>query len=432
MSFEASGLVRLRVFEESTMSTEASSSISSFVDVPCTNAVKPVAGYEMLPIAVAEQRKFAYRPNALGRKWGTFSVTCVLAGTGTAATAGVFAAGSTSTPKSALGIMLKSALGGETLGRGRAIAGGASATSVPVTSGASGDFGPGVLVGGTVGGATQWRIAKSYGTTGPVVPKLAFSSTPTGDLVSSACYYLDQDSNGNTSNTLQFVYEGSEADDKFWFLGCQVASVSFDFPMGQLPTVTFNYMFTDWKANSEVGTPLSGGVSAATYSYFSPSPVVNGALYQQTVGTTTYTASTGSTEGSEVHASSTTWNLGITHQRVLSPSAIGNTQAFVRMMPNNAPAASGSFTCPFQTSTGTSTSWMYAQTNRVNKAIWQLVGTTPGSVAAIEAPTIQVVGVDHIDDNGLRAQTVNWIAREDQDVTATSDQHYSPLRVSLG
>lgn len=416
MSIEVHKVRRARVNVETTFAT-ALSLPGTFLDLPFTeDSFTFSLDQDLLNPEYSQQYKFNTPEHVLGKRSATWSFTMNLASTGTAAGSAVAQATSATNP---LGMMLKAVMGGESGFTGSAVTGGTAA--VPIATSASTRFGAGSVVGLTVSGATQWRPITSIASTS-ITLKLAASTTPTStDCYAPTSYFFAQDSNPNDSTSLQFEIDGAEADDRFLLLGCQATGMSITVETGALARVTFTGVAADWAYN---GATVTGTLGVATYAATQPVPAVTGAYYQWTNGTTTYTASTDSVEGSELHVAKETWEPGISHIPVTSPSGTQTILRFVRA--RTIPAIKGSFSIPHISNT--------QFTNRsglLDKGYLRVLGGTPGSTVILDAPTTQVMNVQKANENELNYQAVNWQGRNDGTTAGSTDLERSPFRIHL-
>ena len=416
MGIEVHKVRRARVNVESTFAT-ALTIPGTFLDLPFVeDSFSFTLDQDLLDPQYSQQYKYQIAEHVLGKRSATWSFTMNLASTGTSAGSAVAQATSTTNP---LGLMLKAVMGGETGYTGSAVTGGTA--SVPIATSASTRFGAGSVVGLTVSGGYQWRPITSIATTS-ITLKLAASTTPTStDCYAPTTYYLAQDSNPNDSTTLQFEVDGADPYDRFLLLGCQCTGMTISLENGALGRVTFSGVAADWAYN---GATVTGSIGAATYAATQPVPNVTGAYYQWTNGTTTYTASTATTEGSELHVAKETWEPSITHIPVTSPSGTQTILRYVRG--RSVPVVKGSFTIPHISNT--------QFTNRsglVDKGYLRVLGGTPGSTVILDAPTTQVMNVQKANEGELNYQSVNWQGRNDGTTAGSTDLERSPFRIHL-
>lgn len=432
MSFEFTNHRRVYVALESTFGaqldwstlTAGSTNYKSLVPVS-EGSLEMTAASEMLDPMPLQTHKFDRARKIAGRKSGRVKFSIPFYSTGTAANSAQAQVASTTSTSGgfALGVILKSIMGGEDNVTGSTFTGGSA--SAPTTG--TNTFQPMNAIGyANAAGGYEWRIVDTSATS-PYNMKLAYSATPSGQAYAANTYYLTQDSGTNDSTSLQFLVQGAESDDAFVFTGCQLVSMSLETGAGTLPKITFEFTAANWYQDSELTAAppaFAGGFSLST---FSPIADVTGEFLQWTNGTTTYTASTGSTEGSQVHIAKESFNCSLGFTPVSSPSGVQTIHQYVRRKADGGPIMSGSFDVPYH-----GTFWKDLKTNRTAIGLQRTFGTVPGSTMIIAMPTCQIVDVQAVDASGLRYQTVSWEARNDTDTGGTADQEVSAFSIHLG
>jgi hypothetical protein len=433
MSYEFSNHKRVYVAIESTFGaqvdfsslTAGASNYKSLVPV-MEGTLEFTAAQDVLDPMPLQTHKFDRYRKTLGKRSGTLKFSIPFYSTATAANNGQAQVPSTTSTSGgfALGVILKSVMGGEDNVTGTNWGGGGSA-SAPTTS--ANTFQPmNAVCYQNASSAYEWRVVDTSATS-PYNMKLAYSATPTGTAWAANTYYLTQDSGTNDSTSLQFLVQGAEADDAFQFLGCQLTNMSFETGLGTLPKITFEFSCATWVQDSEITAAppsFSGGFGLTT---FSPIADVAGEMLQWTNGTTTYTASTGSTEGSQVHVAKESFTCSLGFTPVTSPSGVQTIQQYVRRKADGGPIMTGTFDAPYH-----STFWKDFKSNRTALGLQRTFGGTPGSTLILCMPTVQIVDVQPVDASGLRYQTVTWEARNDTDTGGTTDQEVSAFSIHLG
>lgn len=424
MSIEYSQHKRIFVAEETTFATVlgewASGSYTTARLLPIIEGSwKFTPVQDQLDPKNIQLTKFNKTLNVLGKKSATFSFSIPLYSSGTAAADGVTALGAATSY--ALGKLLKQYFGGEVLPTGALITGGSTSSAIVDDAAASTNFPANNIIGVTTGSgaANEWRVVDSTSSQ-TVTPKLNFTATPdSSNAYAGARYYFTDDSNPNDSDSLQFFIQGPEAQDNWAIMGCAPTSMTLGITSGEIPTLTFEYTAAQWTNNTSGVYGYS--TTGATVANFSPVPNVAGHFYRWTNGTVTYTASTGSTEGSQVHISQETFNFNCRFIPVTSPSGTNTIFRYVRGK-GDGPVVSGTFNVPFQ-----STTWTDLRDNRTNVGLQRVFGGTPGSTFIIHIPTVQIVQVDYLDDNGLQYQQVSWEGRNDLDSAGGTELLDSPV-----
>ncbi len=432
MSFEFTNHRRVYVALESTFAAQldwsslsaGSSAYKSLVPV-MEGSLEFSAVEDMLDPMPLQTHKFDRRRKVRGKKSATIKFSVPFYSTGTAANSAQAQVPSTTSTSGgfALGVILKSIMGGEDNVTGSTFTGGSA--SAPTTG--TNTFQPMNAIGyANAAGGYEWRVVDTSATS-PYNMKLAYSATPSGQAYAANTYYLTQDSGTNDSTSLQFLIQGAESDDVFLLTGCQLVSMGFETGLGTLPKITFEFTCANWLQDSEItaGPPaFAGGFSLSTFSEIAD---VAGELLQWTNGTTTYTASTGSTEGSQVHVAKESFSCSLGFTPVTSPSGTNTIHQYVRRKADGGPIMSGSFDAPYH-----STFWKDLKANRTAVGLQRTFGGTPGSTMILCMPTVQIVDVQAVDANGLRFQTVSWEARNDTDTGGTADQEVSAFSIHLG
>lgn len=312
-------------------------------------------------------------------------------------------------------------MGGEAKAAGSTSSTGSTATVVNVQSGHGSRF--------SVGGVLGWVNASSLLevreiesiATDAITLKHALSGSPssTNAIYNAATYYMTED----PSESLQFIVEGVESDDRWLLLGGQAVggmTLAFDITGASLPSVTVNLTFASWKYASETSGTITGAISTATYSNYEPITGHAGELRVFTVGASTLVTS------SIVHCSTLAFTPKIVFVPVTSPSG---TMTISRWRAGRAmPPVEGSFTTYFQDAT-----WFTARDSRTDKAVFYQAGQTAGSTVMISAPTVQIVNPQRVPDaSQLAGQAIAFKGRRDSDVaSSTSEVAKSPFRIHL-
>lgn len=223
-----------------------------------------------------QSRQNESRPGFLTIREGTFSFVTHFPGHNTSPTGNLTATWAYT--------LLKDGLGGGTDGMdGTTIASATDADSFVATSAASWVAG-GIARVGAVGDARgQGRpfVVSTVNTgTGAVEALTALPATPdAADVVYGALVAYPTE---NPTATKRFLYGKTGTGEQVYMLGCQLAGVEFSFPIGGLPTIRWTYQVATWERAADT-VP-----SAITLDTANTAPVAGGALYYQTVGTTTW------------------------------------------------------------------------------------------------------------------------------------------------
>ena len=413
MTIEVHSVQRLRVWSESSFATDGTGTLANYTDVPVREGTGTMTlTLDSLDPMQQVQSRVEYREEVLGKRSATLQFTLNLAPTGTAAASGIAAV------QGALGLLLKATYGGETLGTGTTFTGG-TATIPTVTSAA------GFLAGGAIGwsnasGVLEVREIESIAGNS-ITLKHAFSAAPTNAQVAyaAATYSFTED----PQESLQFIVEGVEAQDRWVLLGGQAVggvTVAIDPSGAALPSIQFSMTFANWLDSTECAGSITGTIGNATYSNYSPIVGQAGELRAFVVGASTLTTS------SIVHCSALAFSPKVVFVPVTSPSG---TNTIYRWRAGRAmPPVEGSFTTFFQDYT-----WWSARAAKSDYDIAYQMGQAAGSTVVITAPTVQIVNPQRVaDGNQLAGQAVAFKGRRDTDTGAsTTALAKSPTRIHL-
>lgn len=282
----------------------------------------------------------------------------------------------------------------------------ATTTAITVTSGHGVRFFAGGAIGCLVNGRIEAREVKSV--SGDVVTlKQALSAAPaTSSIVRGAVtFFLTED----PQESLQFIQEGLEQDDRFQYRGLQ-GSMSFNLPMGELAEISYALTGATWgKLTAAAPQPI-----ACTYPRFEPVACISAELTVPVVGTTTRVA---------VGQSAMTFEPQIAYAPVTSGMGVETIGRMKRQQAR--PVCKGSFTIPYEDNT-----WLAARDSRQSRAFNQQLGSTPGGTVLLTMPTVQVVDVQRTaSGEGIAGQTVAVEARHDEDTVSNTELTRSAFRI---
>lgn len=404
----------MQAFTESTFGTDATGSLGSFTAIPFQEGTAQFTiDREQHNPLQSLQHVHDYQEEILGKKAATLRFTLPFMATGTAPASTVAAV------QSPLGLLLKNVMGGETLGTGSTAAAGWTAVTGDA---AAGTFSKGSAVG-WVNSSSELELRPLKNVSGATLTnKLAFSGSPSNGnvLYSAATYYLTSDPDAS----LQFVVRGLESQDEFVLLGGQLDSMTFNLPLdGSIPTVQFAFKFASWLYGADsAGSASLTDLTPVTYSNFDPIVGHQGRLLVQTNGTTTYSASSLPT----VHASALSFEPALAYAPITSPSGVQGILRWRMTRASGTPRIAGSFSTFFENTSD----FFAARDSKLDKLIWYQNGLTAGSAWAIEVPTAQFGPVQRVNAGGIASQQVMFKGRRDGDIaSATTDQHFSPIRI---
>lgn len=418
MTIEVQAVQRIRAFSEATFGADSSASIANFTDLPIIEgSASLVLTRDELDPGQLVQHIDDGRKRVLGKRSATLSVQMNLAPTGTAASNGV------SSITSGLGLMLKAIMGGEALGEGSVAAGGSTAVVVNVSAGDGAQWASGKIMGWdhpTTG--IEWREVESV-STDAVTLKRGFSGVPqTSDaLYNASTYYMT----ANPSESLAFLVEGLESDDRWLLTGGQATggmTVAVDLTGGQLPRITFSLTFANWFASDETSSSITGALAVATYSAYNPIVGEAGIYEAWTIGAPTFSTT------QAIHVSALAFEPHIAFGPYTSPSGVNTIERWVKTRNTDSPVQ-GQWTTGYE-----STAWWNTRNSRTNIGQQYVAGVAAGSSVILSAPTTQILNPQRAADAaGLAAQTVMWKGRRDEDAGAsTNDLAKSPFRIHLG
>lgn len=419
MSLNIRNVQRIRIAEEAngSFASDLSGSMGGFLDLPFHEGSANLKLSQPLESPLhAQQRLDGYPVEVLMPKSAQLDFSMNIETLDTKPGSGLTAA------QSALGLLLKVALGGENLGTGTAITTSASTTSLPTSSAA------GIPVGGCVGaiatsGVLSMREVKSK-SSNTLALKLALSGAPanSSDVKSAASYFLSG-TDGSQTTSLQAAIEGLFTSDRYLLLGGWLSSISIALGPGAIPKITFSFMFAQWlpaDGSSTSGNLQTGALGVATYVNAKTIVQKDSELRQQTNGTTTLNSAT------LLAASTIEFKPNIKYAVQRTPAGVNTIKQPIR--DRAAPAIAGAFVLPYEDQT-----WFTARDSRTAKGLWYQIGTSPtdGGIL-IAAPTVQITDVQLINADGIVATRVEWKGRSDGDTSgSTADLALSPFRIHL-
>lgn len=348
--------------------------------------------------------------------FGTVGGVAGLDGTQIAANVPVISGTGTKYP---LAQMLAALLGGFAseaggLGAQTKVQAGTTATVVNVTAGHGVRFTKGKAIGITINGRLEVREVLSR-STDAITVKDAFSTTPSTNAVcyGSCTIYLAED----PQTSLQYVVEGQNTADRYAYLGMQ-GTLGLNMKAGELPGWTS-------QLSGANHTKLStAAMTAATYSLFSPAAAIDAEFRVATVGATTRQV---------IHAPETSWspNFEFVDVTSTSPSAVQTRLRKMRIRKD--PPASGKFTVYRDASNALDFETIFAADSYASPqqyALFQQIGSAPGSTILISAPTVQFWQPQEKAFNNIAGLEVGWDARTDQAINdPTSEIGNSCLRI---
>lgn len=413
MTIEVHSVQRLRVLSEASFAADGTGTLGNYTDVPMREGSGTMTlMIDSLDPQTQVQSRVEYREEVLGKRSATLQFTLNLAPTGTAAASGISAV------QGALGLLLKATYGGETLGTGTTFTGGTA--TVPTVTSAAGFLAGGAIAWTNGSGVLEVREIESIAANS-ITLKHAFSAAPTNAQVAyaAATYSFTED----PQESLQFIVEGVEAQDRWVLLGGQAVggvTLAVDPSGAALPSIQFSLTFAKWLDSTECAGSITSTLGTASYTNYNPIVGQAGELRAFVVGASTLTTS------SVVHCSALSFAPKVVFVPVTSPSG---TNTIYRWRAGRVmPPVEGSFTTFFEDYT-----WWSARAAKSDYDIAYQMGQAAGSTVVITAPTVQIVNPQRVaDGNQLAGQAVAFKGRRDTDTGAsTTALAKSPTRIHL-
>lgn len=400
MSIELSSLGRVRIAIESgtaNYAVDQSGSPSNFIDLPVIEGTfAPSRKEEKLDPMTLQTMLDDHDEKVRGPKSCDVAFSTILAGTGTALPGGVAAV---TTATWALGRLLQTIMGGSILTPSTAslttVSTGSTSTVIrfPLGTFASGMFTTGGPIGVTISGRVEVReisaMAANPGAIGfdTVTVPVAFSAAPSSGASAYTGYtfWLSE----NPVDSLQILADGMEDTDKFVYAGLQ-GGFDLDVSTGQFPKLSVKLAGSSWTKRS------SAAIAAGSITNFSPAIITDCEFIVGTVGSTTRNL---------VHCTGETWTPGIEYLDVKSSTA---SSTVLRKRRNRGRAIAGKFTTYRD---GSSFDFEAADSARTDLYLLKQLGSTPGSIVTLVAPTVQCVTTNNADAGGIAGVSVDWEGR---------------------
>lgn len=404
MSYEVSNLGRLRIKPEGTFGvddTSGGTSISGYLDLPFTSGSFSHARSEQQnDPATSKQWKDARDFLLKGPK------SCAPSWDGLLAGHAVDLVGNVTPPTAAtwsLGLLLKTMMGGERVETPAAavteVQAGTSATVINVTAAHGGRFVAGGVIGCLVAGVYEAREVLAV-STDAVSVKVAFSGTPTtGTTVrGGVTYYLTDTTSGGT---ISAVYEGKESTHRFGYHGL-TGGFSLRLENGGLVGYSASMRGANW---TRFG---SATLARATNTLFSPVAVMDSEMLVGVVGATTRNL---------VHCSSREWAPNIDYAAITSSAGVETIVGWER---RHAPPAIGGTITPYWDGGGYD--FLAAYEANTPLAMFQQLGTAPGSTILLSAPNVQLSLPAEGDADGLLSSPIAWMGGNDESISGGSSE----------
>lgn len=412
MTINVHNLQRIRVEEETTFATEET--IGNFKDVPFVEGSASLQLRQDMESPGHAQQYIDGHPTRVNMpKRAQLDLTVPLATLDTKPGNGVAAT------QSALGEMLKIAMGAQTLATGTTV-NDVSATTTQFVSTASGYL-AGLAVGLGTGSNSELEMREFKTVSGSTnTVKYAFSNAPANSsTVWSAASYVLTGQDGSEALSAQFAVEGIYTEDSWLLSGGQVSSVGISLPIGGLPTMSFSWQFADWDLADGTNTTMdltAASIVAATYADTKSIVLADSEFRVATVGS--------STIGTLYHPSEINIDLNLQYVPQMTPAGTNNIKQWIRL--HQAPVVSGSFVIPYE-----ATTFRTSKDAPTAHAITLQIGTstTDGGIL-LSIPNAQITDVQPVDAGGIRSQRVSFVGRHDTDWTgSTSTRVRSAFRM---
>lgn len=378
---------RIRVWEEpnGSFAVDHTGTLGDYLDLPFAPGATYTVNLDMIDPQVAGQVHSYRAKKVKGVKRATLTVSVPLATHTTKPAAGSVVA------QSALGRLLKIAMGGESLGTARASSGSPTATSVPVTLSTGLNVGSALAFPTGPGGRYEARVIKNNATN-TITPKHAFSTAPgTGvTCYPSATYYMGG-TLGDQTTYLQAIVEGINPKDRFVLLGgfCTgftITNIGPASPPGAVPRIEFVWTFAKWipVASAAGSGSLTGALGRATFLNNVQLPVKDSDFRYQVNATTTL--------GTLIKAPSIGFNFkGVNYALHESPDGVETIVQPIRVPPDDGVPVTFEFTEPLNTADD---AWRDERDNELDLGFWHQMGSTAAGMALIEVPTGQVISAE--------------------------------------
>lgn len=255
---------RVRMYEEATFATDATASIADFVSAHFREAQLTLDNPRVGTGQMVTKMDSQYYDVLTGYKRATLTLTCNLTGQDVRPADGV------AHVQVAQGMLLRSWLGAERLGKSDIAAAGSSTTVVNVTTAGDWATGAGLAVASADDAANIVMLhGLSLSTAAMTInPDLDAGDVPatSAAIYGAASYYLGDSAQDDAENTtIQIAVEGLVSTDRFLLLGGKVTQAAFSFPRGEIATVTYTIQFANWIYGADAVEDLTADTAPLTY-----------------------------------------------------------------------------------------------------------------------------------------------------------------------
>jgi len=401
-------LTNLRQILVSSESTFADSTSTSFAThIPVLEATATL-NQERGDDGSAQSRKNQTRPGYMGIRSGSLELKVYLCGHNTAPTGALTATWLYTLLSDGLG-------GGDATGVGAVCSGGTSTTTALTFSGGTATQGSLMRVG--VKGDTRadgQAYAVNGGGSGSATGFVALPAAPSnGDQVYPMLVVYPNDTGPTGSKRFCVMHAPTGA--QFQLYGCVMESVSFDFPIGGLPTATLRYQAAYWTRQA-ISFP-----SSTTLENCNVAPIAAGSLNMNAFGTTTRSAISPT-------RISLTLDMGLAPKPVLSTAAqyqaIGGYER-TKCIPDL------EVTLPWENTF--ESFWDTDGSATTTRHFLATLSTVPGSAIAFYMPRAYPIGQRPsyvMDEQGVAQVTFKY--RGQESTNTNSELVRSPIRIGLG
>lgn len=263
MTIHTSGVRRIRIAEESTFGADLTGTLSAFDPIHFTQQPTMSLQYPLSPTGTMQQKMDGNPYHvATEQKRATLTLTANLTGLIERSTTSVTSA------QTALGRLFKNYFGAQRLGQGDTADPGAGVNTVVIDNAARWEQGAGLAFVGGDGRIKATHIDVKTTATQTVRPDLIAADYPANGeaIYGCATYSMGVSAQDDATNTsIQAICEGLVTTDRFLLLGGKVTSITFNFPRGEIATVSITIQFVNWIYGADAATDLTSDTAPLTY-----------------------------------------------------------------------------------------------------------------------------------------------------------------------
>lgn len=411
-------LQRIRALAEVTFGADTSASIADYFEVRA-HPSQPDVARTMLKDDSLRQRSWEDRLDFVGPQTADFPLKMYLAASGIPLTDASTAPVS---PRTGLGNVLQSVIGGYRADKGDVAAIGSTTAVLKATVGTRFKAGGAVIVPTGAANALEMREVKSVTGDDVTLKTLTSNALATGAAIHGCETFYPED-HEYVNGSLAFLIESIQRKDVWWLRGCQaVGGFSFDLPQGDKPTIDFKMKAAGFFHDTEAGTPVAGSLGAATYTDADPSVFFKSEIIWANAGATTRTVLD-------------TYLVSIAPAWGFEPiPSVSGLNGIAGYFPTKAePSMSGTLLVRVDAAAPYDETAIKTElTARTKKALFIQIGNVAGYIVGISVPCVQITGVKRAVGGSLRAWEISWKALEDESATdKTTALRRAPWRIHL-